>query len=77
LTERAPQRILDGGDARRADRGSQVRDGSQADGGETRRFELALCQSNGPAANRSGRDQHNHVRHVLPQIANHRRYGFP
>ena len=77
LTKRPSQRIFDGGDARHADRGGQVWDGSQADGGKSRRFEFALYQSNGPAANRSGRDEHYHIRHILLQVANHCGDGFP
>lgn len=71
LAKRPPKRVFNGGDARYAHRGSQVRHGGQADGGKASRFEFALYQSNGPAANRSGRDEHHHVCHVFLQVADH------
>ena len=70
LTKRPPERILDGGDAWHAHRGGQVRDGGQADGGKASGLEFALYQSNGPAANRSGGDKHNDIRHILFQVVN-------
>ena len=70
LTKRPSKWILDGGDAWHAHRGGQVRDGGQADGGKASGLEFALYQSNGPAANRSGGDKHNDIRHILFQVVN-------
>ena len=76
LPEGAPQRVLDGGDARHTDRGGQVGHGGQGDGREAGGFEFALYQSYGPAADRSGRHQHDHVRQVSFQIPDERRDGL-
>ena len=69
LTERSSQRIFDGGDARRADRLNNFRNRRKDDGRKTSRFDLALYQSNGPVADRSGRDEYNHIRMIGSQVA--------
>lgn len=56
-----PERMFNRSDARHADRGGQVGDVRQADGCEASRFDLTLCQSNGPAADRSTGDQDDHI----------------
>ena len=76
LAQGAAQGIFDGSDARRADRQGQIRNGRQDNGGKSRRFDFALRQSNGPAANRSGRHKNNHIGMFCAQIANHCRDSF-
>ena len=47
--------MLNSGYARCADRGGQVGNNGKCNGGDTGGFDLTLNQSNGPAADRSGR----------------------
>jgi hypothetical protein len=68
LPKCAPQRVFNGSQARHAYRSSQIRHGRQGDGAEAGGFDFALYQSNGPAAYRSGRHQHDHVHQVFFQI---------
>ena len=77
LPQGAAQRVLDGGHARRSTP-QAVRSGigAERDGGEAGRFDFALYQSNGPAAHRSGRHQHDHIRMVFFQIADEGRHGL-
>ena len=61
LTKGTTKGNLDGSDSWCADSCSQIGDVGERDGSKTSRFDFALYQSNGPAAERSSRDQHNRV----------------
>lgn len=76
LPKGTPQRKFDGGSARHADRGGYFGHRRQDDGGKASRFDFALRQSNGPAANRSGWHQNHHVSLVGAQIADDGGNGF-
>jgi len=65
----APQGIFDGGDARHTDCPGYIWNRCQDEGGKSRGFDFALCQSNGPAADRSGRHKNNHIGMLSAQIA--------
>ena len=67
LAQRAPQRILDGDNTWRTHRCGEVGHRGKRDRGKSSRFDLTLNQSNGPAADRSGRHQHNGVHLIFPQ----------
>ena len=67
------QGIFDGSNAWRADCQGYVRDRRQQDGGKSRGFDFALCQSNGPAADRSGRHKDNHIGVLSAQVADNGR----
>jgi len=77
LTKGAPERVFDGGQARDTERGGYIRHGGENDGGKAGGFQFTLYQSNGPAANWSGRDENDRVHMVCAQVANDGRYGLP
>ena len=76
LAECAAKRVLDGCNAWDADGRRQVGNGSQADGAEAGGFEFSLSQSNGPAADRSGRDEDDGIDPVLAQVLDHRGHAL-
>ena len=76
LTEGAPERVFDGGQARDTKRSGYIRHGGEDDGCKAGGFQFTLYQSNGPAANWSGRDEDDDIHMVCAQIANDGRYGF-
>jgi hypothetical protein len=76
LAKGPPQRIFDGRQARHAHRAGQIRDGRKNNCGEAGRFDLALSQSNGPAADFSDRNQKDHVNLLLTQAFDDSRDRF-
>ena len=76
LTQCAPQRILDRGNAGHTDRRRQIGHGCERDRRETCCFDFALRQSNGPAADRSGRHQDHHIGSVLAQVVDDCRHSL-
>ncbi len=73
LAQRASQWIFNRRDARRADCLRQRQDRGQDDSGKPGGFDFALYQSNGPAADRSGRHQHHHIGPLSAQIVDNGR----
>jgi len=73
LTQGATQGIFNRRDPGHTHRGSQIGNGCQVDRCKAGSFQFALYQSYGPAADRSGRHQHNHIGKVFFQVPDQRR----
>lgn len=76
LSERTSQWVLDANHARGGYSSRQVRDIGQGKGREPRCLDLTLHQSNGPAADWSGRDQQDNVHLLRLQLTDHHRCGL-
>jgi hypothetical protein len=69
--------MFDGCDTRNPHRGSQGGDVRQADGAETRCFDLSLRQSHGPAADRSAGNEYDKINPFVFEMLNDGRDAFP
>jgi hypothetical protein len=77
LSQQVAKRMLDGRQARNADRGREIGDARQGDRADACLFNLSLYQSYGPAADRSARDQKDDV-HLIPfHLPDHSRCAVP
>jgi hypothetical protein len=73
---RSAERILNRREARYTHGCRQIGDVGQRDGGDPGRLYRPLCQSHGPAADRSGRDQQDNVHLLLVEAANDLRHAL-